>query len=168
MNKYDLCKGIAIESLPHEEEPGLPHKPNLQSLAESAEERVLCHTIFLAVQEFAAIIHNERTGETPNPYGFMTSVFSEEAGRHKFIHYTGYNDLDDDPVLSGPKSYTGPVYIDPFSVFENHEKLHPYLFGNWWKPWIGEKEQLIRLGVRIGTGPSSEEGLENTEERAYL
>ena len=168
MNICDLCKSIRLEDLSHEEEPGIPHQPDLEDLEDSAEDCPLCRAIFLAINELATIVRNDRTDEGRNPYGEVRYIYSEDAGCHKYRQYSGYYSLDDNSVHSGPSEYTWPVYTDPFSVFEDFETLRPYLFGNWWTPATGEREQLIGLGVRVGTGPRPEEAVGNTEKLVHL
>src|SRR6186713_1637601 len=143
MDRCDVCESMQhdFESLPDEEDKGLPHR-DLISLSKFADQCALCSAIFMTVKELAAIIHNEKTQEEDNPYGQHNAVYSEEAGRYMFIHYSGYNDIDGGPIVSGPPSYTGPVFRNPFTVFKNPKKLRVFLFGSWWKPFQGEKRQL--------------------------
>jgi hypothetical protein len=169
MDRCDFCKQIQhdFESLPDEEDAGLPHR-DLISLSKFADQCALCHVVFMTVKELAAIIHNEETQEEDNPYSQHNAVYSKEAGCYKFMHYSGYNDIYGGPIVSGPPSYTGPVFRDPFTVFKDCDKLRAYLFGSWWKPFQGEKRQLIGLGVRVGTSPRAEDGVGNSEETVHL
>jgi hypothetical protein len=169
MDRCDFCKQIQhdFESLPDEEDLGLPHR-DLTSLSKFADQCALCRVVFMTVKELAAIMHNEETQEEDNPYGQNNAVYSKEAGCYKFMHYSGYHDIDGGPMVSGPPSYTGPVFRDPFTVFKDCDKLRAYLFGSWWKPFQGEKRQLIGLGVRVGTGPRAEDGVGNSEETVHL
>ena len=167
MNICEICKAIKLEDLPHEEDPGASHQPDLWKLEDSAEDCSLCQAIFLSVSELAALVLNDRNGGQPNPYGEVNFIPSRE-GEYKYRQYSGYYSLDDNNLHSGPSDYTGPVYADPWAVFENASSLRPYLFGNWWTPETGDREQLIGLGVRVGTGPRPEDAVGNSKDLVHL
>lgn len=160
MDLCNICKAIKFDQLPSEEEPAIPHQPNLELLQESMPDCPICRVIFLAVGELSTIIHNERAGNGENAGGhvdFQTPIGKQPGQSVKqnltYVTYYGYYDPDDDGTyVEGPTGYTGPKYTDPCEVFPD-SNIRPWLFGNWWTlPKAESKPQLIGLGVRLGEG----------------
>lgn len=170
MNICEICKGIPIDKLPSEEEPGFPHQPDLDSLEESALHCSLCRVIYLAASELTAIINNERTGKRANAGGQVECSTARskpgESAPAKFLYITnfGYHSNDDDGIYGGgPPEYTGPVYLNPRELFPANDNIRPWLFGSWWTTGKNKSpSQLIGLGVRLGSGPKLEEAVGNT------
>lgn len=192
MEVCDVCKTIKLEDLPHEEDLGIPHHANIADLESSAKDCGLCQVIFLSVAEIAAVILHDRDAAKTNemfseftsaltnrpriiaftgfksqsPYG-EESLFQSKDGQHKYKRYAGYWAFDDG-IFSGSSGYEGPVYMRPSAVFEDADRLRPYLFGNWWKSATGGCDQLIGLGVRAGTSPRPEDAVGNTEDMVHM
>lgn len=176
MDLCDICKIIKFDQLPSEEEPAIPHQPDLNSLKESVEDCPICRIIFLAAGELSTIIQNERTGNDENAGGqveyqtAMRKLPGQSASQYlKYVTYYGYYDPDGRGFYSsGPPGYTGPVYTDPCEIFPDRN-IRPWLFGNWWTlPTAESKPQLIGLGVRLGAGPNIEDAVGNSEGRVHL
>jgi hypothetical protein len=192
MDICDVCKTIKLEDLPHEEDPGIPHHASLADLEASAECCSFCKVIFLSVAELATVILNDGnaaktnemfsefasalenpptvinfTGFKPqSPYG-EEMLFKSADGQFKYKRYAGYYGFDDG-LFSGPPGYKGPVYSQPSAAFENADKLRPYVFGNWWKSATDGCDQLIGLGVRVGTSPRPEDAVGNREDMVHM
>ena len=65
MDLCEICRTIPFDTLPSEEEPGVPHQPTLAALEASAASCVLCDLIFEAAGEVGQLIKGA------NPGGFV-------------------------------------------------------------------------------------------------
>jgi hypothetical protein len=176
MDICDICKSIKFDQLPSEEEPAIPHQPDIDSLRESIGNCPICRVIFLAAGKLSTIIHNERTGNGENVGGRVEyqTVLKRLPGQSaspylKYVTHYGYYDPDDDGWYGGgPPGYAGPVYTDPTEIFPD-SNIRPWLFGSWWTlPTTESKPQLIGLGVRLGAGPNIEDAVGNSENKVHL
>lgn len=156
-----ICQAIRWDRLPSEEEPGQAHQPSLAALERSARTCILCDLLLNAVTDMRSdIIPARISAATAYPLqsgGFCTEV----------MHY-GPESPALDYDMRGDTS--ARFYEDQVSARLTHGScpqglLRPFLFGSWWKlKGSDTADQLIGLGVRLGTTPLIEDA-EGNERR---
>jgi hypothetical protein len=167
----NFCPKIPFDKLPSEEEDALPHQPSLNALSESTEYCPMCRLIFWAagctLASQGGMMSNDNmllpSGRKVNTttYGSNLNVFGLFRAMENGAMVSSAG--NDEPDLRDPEC------INPQEEFSNRSDIRPWLFGNWWKsPLSGEPTQLIGLGVRLGTGPSVEEAVGNTNEEVIF
>src|SRR5436190_15279488 len=112
----EICKRVRFEELPSEEQPGIPHQPDLYSLEKSAVDCQLCRVIFGAASELSAIIENCRSGNSrKNPGGEVSFSWAPTGSQSTCMYATefGWHSADDDGSDGGAAVYRGPEYTNP-------------------------------------------------------
>jgi hypothetical protein len=151
----NYCNDIKFNSLPSEDEPGVPHQPCFAALKTSAETCQLCHLLCKALDMTRDEIREEHHGRNPQ------TASAHKYANGKFIHCGRF----------GPGSYMNGLptrkHDDPSSnetvKFAEDTDVQPWLFGNWWTCNSRDDDnvddlRLIGLGVRLGRTPESTEG----------
>lgn len=150
------CNSIDFKTLPSEDEPGVPHQPNLEALKASADICQLCHLLLKAVNIIRDDIRGEHTGRLPKTAGLFVHA------PHRGIVYCGRHGhgsyLQARPTSETPKPSSRPI------AFAKDTSVQPWLFGNWWKRAEVDSEdddeselQLIGLGIRLSRTPETDD-----------
>jgi hypothetical protein len=164
-----LCKSIAPFHLPSEEEDGMAHHETLEALEESAETCTLCYLLYYAAGCSLVALKGLKSTQTFTlPSGRETFLVEQSklylgGGLKVQYHECGTRVIGNNPEIDDRL----PESVRPKSVFPNgctpddaHGKVvRPWLFGSWWKHPISNRALLIGLGVRLGTSPSFEDGV---------
>jgi len=171
MSLCEVCKSIEFERLPSEDEAGVPHQPDLDSLEESSENCCLCRVIFRIASELSTIICNQRTGNDDQNPGGEVHISSIPGRSGMYLTHFGNHGSDEVGFYTtgGSRGYAGPEYTHPRKVFPGGNNIRPWLFGNWWASASPSRQpQLIGFGVRLGTGPKPEDGVGNSADLVHL
>ncbi|KAK3115749.1 hypothetical protein LTR53_004620 [Teratosphaeriaceae sp. CCFEE 6253] len=171
MSLCAYCKAIPYHPLPSEDEPGLPHQPDLPALTRSAATCTLCELLLQSAYTTRSKIRQERCGGNDVPTGW-TSTQTDTDGKTVITELGQYNPGSELFTPGPDASFRGLGY--PGCSFVNDEWMKPWLYGSWWRrypersPSGGEDLQLIGISVRLGTSPRLEDGEGNSREESHL
>lgn len=169
-----LCQSIRWDRLPSEEEPGHAHQPNLESLERSARVCILCAFLLNAVESIRADIDpsTPAISEEQQPReGYISAVTAYPLPfgrtRTETFRYGACPPRFDESSTNAQTQFHQDLIS---SRFPNGSyppgPLRPFLFGSWWKlDGSNTADQLIGLGVRLGTTPLIEDAEGN--DRAF-
>ena len=147
------CKAIPWDRLPSEEEPGYGHKPSLDALRQSAQSCSLCSFLLRATEDMKRIAPPEE-GQRISSRSFIPLRFGDI--RVEEVRYGRTFSACDDVDGSTADFYKVPPY---FNRDYPRGPLRPFLFGSWWRfKGSPTPDQLVGLGVRLGTTPLIEDG----------
>src|SRR5579871_2278681 len=103
-----ICRNIPYSKLPSEDEPGHPHQPSLQALADSARKCQLCSFIQDAVNELKKTLEDEKKNNPPR-WSIQYSPSDEETGVATRLYLgpaiptdSGMSKLNADTAISSP------------------------------------------------------------------
>lgn len=166
-------RNFLARDIPWEDEPAIPHQPNLLVLEESSQSCALCYQVWVAAGRSLAnrggmvtFMSKKKIGDRDITIQAAASNFALGGMFRAMANGAMVSNTADDivPDLSELQ------WVHPRSVAQDPEKVGSYLFGNWYQsPYEGDDSlKLIGLGVRLGTSPLIGDALGNKPEEWFL
>lgn len=159
--------------IPWEDEPAIPHQPNLLVLEESSHSCALCYQVWVAAGRslanrggMVAFMPKKKIGDRNVTIQAATGNFKLGGLFRAMASGAVVSNIADDivPDLSELQ------WVHPRSIAQDPEKVGSYLFGNWYQsPYQGDDSlKLIGLGVRLGISPFIDDALGNKPDDWFL
>jgi hypothetical protein len=174
-----VCDGVPHHALPFEDEDAYPHHLTLDALEKSGKSCALCALIYWAagcsLVRYGGMVS---FGPITLSSGVQASAELTESIYNKF----GMHALENGGMMmdfSDPvPDYRPPIQADLKLTFprgtvekDGEERpVRPWVFGNWYKSPIGDRGQLLMvgLGVRLGTSGKIEDAIDCSVDNVKL